>query len=181
MTTTQVVAQILGIAAMLFNIVSYQGKNQRTVIALQFFGGVLFGLNYLLLGAAVGALLNFIGVVRATVFLLRDKLKTDQLPWTLGFTAVYLAVYVLNFTVFGKEPTAYHLIIELLPVVGMMSLHIGFLLKKASAIRKCGLVSSPAWLTYNIVVGSWGGILCEMFTLISIFVGMLRHDKKDTQ
>ena len=67
--------------------------------------------------------------------------------------------------------------IESLPVIGMTALNVGFRLKKASDIRKCGLVSSPAWLIYNIAAGSLGAILCEIFTLLSIFIGMLRHDK----
>ncbi len=78
---------------------------------------------------------------------------------------------------FHKEPTAFNLVIELLPVIGMLALNIGYRLKDSAKIRRCGLISSPAWLIYNIVAGSWGAIICESFTLISIFVGMLRHDK----
>jgi hypothetical protein len=60
----------------------------------------------------------------------------------------------------------------------MLALNIGFMLKDAAAVRKCGLVSSPSWLIYNLVVGSWGAIICEVLTLISIFIGMARHDQK---
>jgi hypothetical protein len=60
----------------------------------------------------------------------------------------------------------------------MLALNVGFRLKDSAKIRKCALVSSPSWLIYNIVAGSWGAILCEIFTLISIFIGMFRHDKK---
>lgn len=177
MNTNQIVAQAIGIVAMAFNILSYQGKQQKTVIALQLFGAGLFAVNYLLLGAAVGGILNLIGTVRAVVFLFKDKLKTDRVHWLVAFVLSYLAVYVLNFTVFGKELSVKNCIIELLPVIGMTALTIGFRLKKAADIRKCGLVSSPAWLIYNVTVGSWGAIFCEIFTLISIFVGMFRHDK----
>ena len=172
------IAQIIGIAAMAFNILSYQGKSQKTVILLQLFGAGLFAVNYLLLGAVVGGVLNLIGAVRAVVFLFKDKLKANHLGWLVGFIVSYIAVYVLNFTVFGKEPTVYNFVIEILPVIGMLSLNIGFRMKNASDVRKCGLVSSPSWLIYNITVGSWGAIFCEIFTLISIFVGMFRHDKK---
>ncbi len=178
MTSTQIAAQIIGIFAMAFNIISYQGKKQGTVIALQLVGGLLFALNFLLLGAWVGGILNMIAVIRAILFLLKDKLKTEKLPWFVLFLCSYITVYILNFTVFGVEPTFANFAIESLPVIGMTALNIGFRLKNASAVRKCGLVSSPAWLIYNIVAGSWGAILCEAFTLISIGVGMLRHDTK---
>ena len=178
MKPIEIVAQAIGIVAMAFNILSYQGKKQKTVIALQLFGASLFALNYLLLGAAVGGILNILGTVRAVVFLFKEKLKADRLPWLIGFFAAYVTVYVLNFTLFGKAVTVQNLIVEILPVIGMMALNIGFRLKNAADVRKCGLISSPSWLIYNIVVGSWGAILCEVLTLISIVVGMFRHDKK---
>ena len=173
----EIVAQAVGIAAMLFNIISYQGKKQSTVIALQLVGGALFAVNFLMLGAYVGGLLNIIATIRAIIFLFKDKLKADRLSWLIGFVIIYIAVYVLNFTLFGKEPTAFNLIIEILPVIGMTALSIGFRLKNASDVRRCGLISSPSWLIYNIVAGSVGAIVCEAVTLISIFVGMLRHDR----
>lgn len=177
MQPIEIVAQIIGVLAMAFNVLSYQGKSQKTVIALQLFGGTLFAVNFLMLGATVGGLLNIIAAVRAILFLFKNKLKTDNIYWFIGFIASYVAVYVLNFTVFDKQVTVYNLLIELLPVVGMIALTIGFRLKKAAHIRKCGLVSSPAWLIYNIAANSWGAIICETLTLISIFVGMFRHDK----
>ena len=178
MNPTEIIAQIIGILAMLFNILSYQGKKQKTVIALQLIGGALFAINFLMLGALVGGILNILATIRAVVFLFKEKLKADRLPWLISFITAYIAVYVLNFTLFGKEPTAFNLIVEVLPVIGMLALNIGFMLKNASDVRKCGLVSSPAWLIYNIIVGSWGAIACEALTLISIFVGMLRYDNK---
>lgn len=177
MRPIEIAAQFIGIVAMVFNILSYQGKKQSTVIALQFFGGVLFAINFLMLGATVGGILNIIAAVRAIIFFYKDKLKADRMAWFVAFIILYISVYVLNFTLLGKEPTAFNLVIEILPVIGMSALNIGFRLKNASDIRKYGLISSPAWLIYNIMVGSWGAIICEMLTLISIFVGIFRYDK----
>ena len=178
MPPIEIIAQVIGIIAMAFNILSYQGKKQRTVIAFQLAGGAFFAANFLLLGATVGAILNMIAVIRAIVFLFKDKLRATHPAWFIGFCLSYIAVYVLTFTVLHKEPTPLNLIIELLPVIGMIALNIGFTRKTAAAVRRYGLISSPAWLIYNISAGSWGAILCESITLVSIFVGMLRHDKK---
>ena len=178
MKPIEIIAQAIGIVAMLFNILSYQSKQQRWIIALQLCGGALFAVNFLMLGATVGGILNILATIRAIIFLFKDKLKADRLPWLFGFIAAYIAVYVLNFTIFGKEATPFNLIIEILPVIGMTALSIGFRLKNASDVRKCGLVSSPAWLIYNIASGSWGAIICETLTLGSIVIGMLRHDGK---
>ena len=179
MEPVEIIAQGIGIVAMLFNILSYQCKQQKQVIALQLCGGALFAINFLMLNAMVGGILNILATIRAIVFLFKDKLKTERLPWLIGFVSLYIAVYILNFTLFEKEPTPFNLMIELLPVIGMTALNIGFRLKKAADVRRCGLVSSPAWLIYNIVAGSWGAIVCEVLTLASIFIGMFRHDRED--
>lgn len=181
MKPIEIIAQGIGIIAMLFNILSYQSKRQKTIIALQLCGGALFALNYFMLGAMVGSLLNVLAVVRAVVFLFKERLRADRLAWLIAFISLFIATYILNFTVFGKEPTFFNLVVELLPIVGMTALSIGFRLKNASDVRKCGLVSSPAWLIYNIAVGSWGAIICEMLTLISIFIGMFRHDRNHSK
>ena len=74
-------AQLIGVVAMIFNILSYQGKKQSTVIGLQLIGSGLFAINFWLLGALVGGILNLIGVFRAVVYLFKDKLKADKWPW----------------------------------------------------------------------------------------------------
>ena len=178
MKPIEIIAQAIGIVAMVFNILSYQGKKQKTVITLQLFGGLLFAVNFWMIGAKVGGILNVIAVIRALIFLFKDKLKANSVFWLIGFILSYIVVYILTFTTFGTELTPWTLIRELLPVIGMTALSVGFRLKDAANIRKYGLVSSPAWLIYNIAVGSWGAIICETLTLISIFVGMFRHDKK---
>ena len=174
----KIFAQSIGILAMAFNIISYQGKKQSTVIALQLIGGALFATSFLMLGQWVGGLLNVIATVRAVLFLFKDKIHCDRIPWLVGFIASYIAVYILNFTLFKVEPTPINFLFEVLPVIGMTALSLGFMRRDAAGIRRFGLISSPAWLIYNIRAVAIGAILCEAFTLTSIMIGMLRHDRK---
>lgn len=177
MNTIALIAQIVGLFAMAFNIFSYQQRTQKGAIAFQLGGSILFAVNYLMLGALVGGILNAVGIVRALVFLNREKLKATHPAWLIGFIATYLASYVLTFTVFGKAPTLFNLIVEFLPVIGMTATTISFRLSDAKAIRRFGLISSPSWLVYNIVSFSVGAIICEVLSLGSIFIGMLRLDR----
>ncbi len=175
---TELIAQIVGLFAMAFNIFSYQQKTHRRAIAFQLGGSTLFAINYLMLGAVVGGILNAVGIIRALVFLNREKTKATHPAWLAGFITVFLASYVLTFTVFGKEVTPFNLIVEFLPVVGMTATTISFRLTDAKSIRRFGLISSPSWLVYNIVSFSLGAIICEVLSLGSIFIGMCRLDRK---
>lgn len=178
MEPNEIIAQVIGIFAMACNILSYQQKTQKGVLILQLAGGTLFAINFFMLGATIGGLLNVIAVIRAIVFIFKDKLHTDNIYWFIGFILVFVACYALTFTVFGKAPTLENFIIELLPVIGMVALTVGFRMKSAKAIRLCGLISSPAWLIYNVIALSIGAIVCEAISIISIFIGMIRLDKK---
>ncbi|MBO5934787.1 MAG: YgjV family protein [Clostridia bacterium] len=181
MTTTEIIAQVIGIFAMIFNLLSYQQKTRNKAIIFQLFGTTLFTVNFLMLGAMVGGLLNLVGAIRAIIFINKEKLRADHIAWQIGFVAVYFASYILTFTVFGKEPTPFNFIIEFLPLIGMIATTISYRFTDAKAIRRFGLISSPAWLVYNIANLSVGAILCEVLSLGSIIIGIIRLDRKDKQ
>ena len=178
MTPIEIIGQAIGIVAMACNIISFQQKRQSYLIALQMMGGALFSISFFMLGATVGGILNIVAAMRAVIFLFERRLRATHPAWLCGFIALYVALYVLTFTVFGKEPTPTNLIIEVLPIVGMTASSIGYMLASSRAVRRLGLVSSPAWLTYNICYVSVGAIICEVISLGSIFIGMYRHDRK---
>ncbi|MBE7079895.1 MAG: YgjV family protein [Clostridiales bacterium] len=180
MTPYETFVQIIGVFAMVFNILSYQQKTQRAILVWQLIASALFTVNFFLLGAYVGAMLNAVGIIRSILFLYKDKLHTDHLLWMAGFIAVYLASYVLNFTLFGKEFTAGNAVLEILPVVGMSLTTFGFRYKEANASRLIGFFNFPLWLVYNILSsGSIGAICCDTFSFTSVIVGYFRLDKKN--
>lgn len=178
MTAFEIVAQAIGIIAMAFNIFSYQLKTSKGVILCQCFGGALFSVSFFMLGATVGGILNAIAAFRAIVFMYKEKFRADHIAWLVGFIATFVVSYVLTFTVFGKAFTVLNALVELLPVIGMTASTISFRLNNAKAIRRYGLISSPSWLIYNSVNLAAGAIICEVLSLFSIVIGILRYDVK---
>ena len=181
MQAIEIIAQGIGILAMAFNILSYQQKTKRGVLLFQLCGASLFAVNFLLIGSYVGAALNVIAALRAVVYFYHRRFRAEHVGWLLLFPLLCVLMYVLNFTVLGGVCDAHHLVIELLPVIGMTASTIGYRLSGAKAVRLLGLVSSPAWLVYNISVFSVGAIFCESFSLVSILIGILRYDVKPTR
>ena len=183
MTAFTIVTQIVGIAAMLFNILSFQQKEQRRLIFMQLFGSLLFAAQFLMLSIAagefmMGCALNICGIVRGYVYSHKEKCRAEHPAWLCGFIAAYLASYVLTFTVFGTTPTAANFVIEFLPVIAMTATTISFSMKEARHVRMLGFINSPAWLIYNILRNSVGGALGEIFGLGSVIIGILRMDIK---
>lgn len=174
----KLIAQIISIFAMAMNVLSFQNKVKRNAIAFQFFGGLLFSVSFFMLGAFVGGLLNLIGVARSIVYINEERFKAKNPIWLVIFITLYFVSYVLTFTVFGKDFNFTSMLIELLPVIGMIATNISFAMNGAKAIRFLGLISSPSWLIYNIVNLSLGAILCEVFSIFSIIIGIIRFDIK---
>ena len=172
------IAQGIGIVAMMANILSYQFKVQKSVLAAQMIGAALFAVNMLMLDAVTGGLLNILAVVRALVYMRTERFGRKIVYVNWAFALAYILSYVLTFTVFGQPPTAANLIIEGIPIVGMIAMNIGFSKGTAKAIRCCGFINSPCWLVYNCIRFTLGAIICESISLISIISAYIRLDRK---
>ena len=173
-----IIAQAVGIVAMAFNILSYQQKGYMRVMTFQLLGSALFAVNFFMLGAFVGGFLNTVGIFRALVFMNKKRLHAEHPAWLATFVCLYILSYILTFTVIGKPLTLFNGIIELLPVVAMTAVTISFRLSNDRAIRRFGLISSPSWLVYNIVNFAVGAMICEILSLCSIVIGIIRYDLK---
>ena len=179
----ELIAQIIGIVAMIVNWLSYQQKKQLNLILFQLVGSGLFFLNFLLLGIAdgvfyIGTIMNALGVFRSVVFANKKTFRSDNPVWILIFSAFYVTAYVLTFAVFGTEAKPENLITEFIPVIAMIAGTLAVYMKESSSARKLSLISSPSWLVYDISAGSIGGTIGEILNLFSIFIGMFRHDRK---
>ncbi len=171
-------AQLIGILAMSANIVSYQFKSKRGLLTCQLVGSVLFSVNMFLLDAIMGGILNIVGILRAIVYMNKERFGNHIRLINSGFMLLYALSYVAVFTVFKKEPSFFNLVIELLPIIGMSVMTVGFSGRSARTIRLCGWINSPCWLIYNCVNASIGGILCEAISLVSAISAYVRLDAK---
>ena len=167
--------QAIGIIAMIFNVLSYQGKNAKQIILLQFVSSIFFVANFFYLEAYTGALLNLFAIIRA-LFLFKFK-KPPKFTLIFFFIAI-LILYALTFIAFNKEPITKNFLIELLPTIAMCVQTTALFSNNSNLIRYASYFVSPCWLTYNSICFSLGGILCESFALVSITVGIIRYRKK---
>ena len=170
------IAQAVGIVGMAFGIMSVQCKKAKGIIFSQFCSGILFSINFFMLGAISGAYMNVLSVFRAILFLNAEKYNTKSNRWLMVFTALYAMGYVLSFAVFRVEPTLPNLLLEIMPVIGMLAGHLGFQRDSAKVIRRYLMLASVAWLIYNVGAGAIGAILCEAFCMVSNLIAMIRLD-----
>ena len=171
--------QAVGVVAMSFGILSYLNKNQRGIMIFQLLATAFFSIHFWMLGAVTGCLLNILGVIRAAVYSQRSTRKWAAHPaWIYVFSALAFVIYLLSFTVFDVEVTAWLLILEMLPVISTAVTSVAYRMPGGAQVRVLSLFSSPLWLIYNACNGSIGGVVSDSLSIISIFVGMWKHDRK---
>ena len=159
----QTFAQILGVIGAGFNIGSYQLKKNKHLMIFQFLASTFFVFNYLLIGAFTGCCMNLIGTIRNLTFIYGKKFRKI---WVL----ILLNLILVVATVLTWE-NAY----SILPYLGMASMTNVMFFDNGKTIRIAQLfVSSPCWLIYNVINFTLGGILCEVFVIVSTTISFIR-------
>lgn len=164
------IAQILGFAALVCAILSFQQNDHKKIMLFQTIGSGLFSVHFFLLGAYTGAILNVLSLIRSGIYYHKDKEWASKAFWPYLFCLFFAAA-----TIFTWQG-----IISLLPLAGCFVYTLSFNFKDPKKVRVFSSLSSPCWLIYNFLVKSWPGVITEVLNLTSIIIGYLRFDTKKT-
>lgn len=168
-TTEYLIAQGIGLIGTVLFFLSFQFKENKKLFFIQFMSYVFYTTHFLLLGAFTGGLSYMINTIRSLCLATENKfLKSNAMCWIL----CGLQLLTLMITWVGW--------ISLLPVVANIATTIGGYTKNPRKIRIAGMfINSPLWIIYNIIVGSWAGILDEIVTESSMIISIIRFGWKN--
>lgn len=161
--------QVLGYAALILAIISFQKNTPKGMIVFQLLANILFTVHFFMLGAITGAALNMMSAVRSVIYYNSDKKWAAHPVWIPVFSIIAIAIGLCSWN--GWQ--------SILPVLGTLFYTIGFKMKTAKLVRAISLPSSPCWMIYNALNHSYAGIITESYVIISIIVGMLRFDIRE--
>ena len=172
---TQFIAQTIGIIALLFVLLSFQKNSRYLILLFLIIAQILFTIHFGLLGAWTGAAMNGVAAIRTYIFNQRESKQWSN-------KQVWLYLFVVLFWVFGIVTwSGYY---SILPILAMTIDSFAVWNKETKSIRMFMLIPRPLWLTYNFTVGSYAGMITEIFVLFSILIGIIRFDifaKRKTQ
>lgn len=162
------IAQGVGLLAVALFLLSYQQKKRKNIIIMNALSRVLYIVQYIMLGAFSGAVLDVLGTVSSVA---AEKKDTPFIK-----RHVKLVVAVLNLAVILGGLLLYENIFSLLPIFGVL-FHTGaFWLDNEKTVRRLSLLGSPFWLAYNLVSGAYGSAVGDMLSILSILIAMIRYD-----
>ena len=174
----EIVAQILSLVSCAGIILSFQLKNNRHLFLVQTFAAFGFGLSYLMLGAIDGFLINAVAFTN-TAILLNKKLKKK--PILIAICMAFLVISTISPLTYTGEWGVMKILettFSFLIAIAQILYTVATWKDDGAKIRRIRLFFvTPAWLGYNIIVFSIGGIICESFNIISIVISFIRYGK----
>ncbi len=169
----QLIPQIIGLLAVATFLLSYQQKKRKNIILFNVISRCLYILQYLLLGAFSGAVLDILGAVASVVAGKKHTpfiKKHQTLVIVLMNALIVCAGLVMVFTKEGW--------LGLFSLAGVL-LHTGaFWLNSEKIIRRISLAGSPFWFVYNFMSSAYGSAIGDLLTMGSILLAMYRHREK---
>lgn len=167
-----IVSQIIGLAAVGLYLISYQLKKRKQIVWVTCISNALYVLQYLLLGAFSGAVMDFLSTVSSFLAAKKnDNPFKRYTKWLALSNMLVIATVGLATAFFQKEW------IELLPIAGALFQTGGLWFDDEQTIRWFGLCSAPFWLIYNFISQAYGASLGSVCAIISIIISLARYHK----
>lgn len=167
---SELTIQAIGFVGVAFFVASYQIKSNKALFLCQMIGCIIFCVQFFIMGAYTGAVSLVINIVRNLLLVKRAEWK-----WVEHRATMFAILGVLTaMTVYTWDG-----IISLLPFIMVAVTTIGYWSNNAQKIRLSQFIGSPCVLLYDVLVGSWGGVLNETITLVSIIISVIRFGWKD--
>ena len=172
MKPIEITAQIFGILGLIFTAFSFQEKNNKRFFMMQAAAGLMFFANFALIGAVSASLFNLTNLVRGTVLL-----KNDRKVWRVSLICgLYTACFVFALTMIWGD--LFQIFLSVITYATLVLMTVLMWLGNGKHIRYGQVIaSSPSWIIHNMFNFSLGGLLCEIFSMISVGISFIRYGK----
>lgn len=165
------VIQMIGFAGTILYFLSYQCKKNQNLFRIQFLSYLCYTTHLFLLGAVTGAISYILNMIRS--FCLGSKNDFLRSRTMCGIICG-LQIVTMVATWSGW--------ISILPVAANIAATIGGYTHDGRKIRIAGMfINSPLWIVYDIIVGSWAGILDEVVSELSMIISIVRYGWKNLE
>lgn len=176
METREIIGQIFGIIGLFIFVSSFQSNNSRKLVLIQGIGGLMFFINFLLIGAYGGAFFNLTVLVRGLLYSKKDGKLWKPILVELLFTAAYV------YSLFLIKDDIFQIILTTLPFLSLFIMSILMWKENGKTIRYFQIAAlSPTWLIHNIFNFTLGGIITEILNIVSASVSLVRFKDENSK
>lgn len=175
--TSEQIGMILSVCGMLVTVFSFQVKKKALLLFWQTVGSTFYLVSYIFSKGGIAVILNVIFIIRNFLFMLVKENKKRAMLLCLCLCLSYVISYIC-YIIFQPLSIGEKLW-NLLPVIGSFFGTFAITRSNANSLRAWKSLDSVSWLTFNLRIGlgALGGILGEIFNLVSIGVAIWRFKK----
>ena len=184
----EIFVQALGFVGIALNIIAVQFNKYGTIIFFKTLGSLLFVIQYFLLGAYTGMVMDLVGSVRNIIFSLNVKNKRSNKVPVIIFSCITAIAGILTiaftwdvskirWTNDLQFATILMVVISILSIIAKLISTIAYSINDPHKMRILNLPSSGCWLIYNFVAFTLAGTLNEIMTLSSVLIAEFRFRK----
>ncbi len=183
--------QALGFIAIGVNLIAVQFNTHGKIMLFKTLGSFLFAMQYLLLGAYAGMVMDLIGTIRNIIFSHNVKNgKSNKwyiiifaiITLILGLATIILTweksiLAVSHWTTDVNVATILAVGLAVVSIIAKLLTTVAYGFKDPHKIRLINYPSSSLWLIYNFACFSLAGMVNEIMTLISLTIAEIRFRK----
>ena len=158
-----IMAQILGLFALIVLLISFSKKDKDELLKYQIMSSLLFGLQYLLLNAITGFLMNIVCMIRNYIFSRYKKIPI-----------YYLIIVIILVVTLGL--ISYRDYYSLLPIIAVILYSIALYKGNTRIIRIIELISCSLFIIYNIHVDAYVGLISTIIEFLGCLVIVIEID-----
>ena len=152
-------------------LLSYQLKKRSQIVWITFISNSLYVVQYLLLKAFAGAILDVLSTTAA--FFAAKK----HSAWVKSRAKIIASVSIAAICIAGSITAILcRDWAELLPIGGAVFQTVSLWCEKEQTLRLFGLCSAPFWLMYNLNSMAYGAAIGSLFAIISIIISLARYN-----
>ncbi|MGN1333703.1 MAG: YgjV family protein [Anaerovoracaceae bacterium] len=161
--------QAIGFVGSILYFLSYQCKSNKNLFRVQFLSYLFYTIHLILLGAITGGVSYILNLVRS--FCLGSKIEFAH------SRKMCVIICILQLVALAVTWSGW---ISVLPVMANIAATIGGYTHNPRKVRIAGMfINSPLWIIYDILVGSWAGILDEVVSEASMIISIARYGWKN--
>lgn len=162
-----IVSQVIGFLAVASFLLSYQLKKRKNIILCNVLSRCLYILQYILLGAFEGAVLDVLGAISSVIA------AKKHLPFIKKHTRIF--VVCMDLIIVAAGLLLYVNPFSLLPIAGVLLHTTAFWINDEKIIRRVSLLGSPFWMIYNFSCRAYGSAVGDFLTMVSIVIAMVKY------
>lgn len=188
----EIAVQIIGFLGIALNLIAVQFNTHGKIVALKTAGSFMFGVQYFLLGAYTGVVMEFIGWIRNLTFIYLVKKNKPTKWWIVFFSFITVALGLTTIILTWessiksvawlasdfKVATALTVGISLISILAKVLSTIAYGVSDPHKIRLLNFPTCSCWLVYNFVAFSLAGIANELMSIVSLTIAEVRYSKK---